>query len=149
MLEAIKGRSTCRSKKAALIIDPDSKMVISYGYNGAPAGVTDCLERDYCFREQSNKGMPVSPGDGLELCIGAHAEVNAIANSAKMGGKSLKGCLMIASHRPCVGCLKSIVNSGISEVVFVEDYPLDSRTIVMWHLIEMEANISIKSFKDW
>ncbi|OQB23460.1 MAG: tRNA-specific adenosine deaminase [Firmicutes bacterium ADurb.Bin182] len=97
-----------------------NKRIITTGYNGAPAGVESCVEREECIRR--NLGIP--SGTKHELCFAIHAEQNAIIQAAKLG-ISIEGAVMYCTHQPCVICAKMIVNSGISRVVYKEGYPDD------------------------
>ncbi len=107
-------RSTCLRRNVGAVI-VKGKQIVSTGYNGASAGHPHCLEIG-CARE----GVP--SGQRSELCRAAHAEQNAI-NFAARYGIPIEGATLYTTHYPCSWCAKSIVNSGISRVVFGEDYP--------------------------
>lgn len=47
-----------------------------------------------------------------------HAELNAILNAK---GKDLSGCKIYVALFPCNECAKAIIQSGISEVVYLSD----------------------------
>ena len=51
-----------------------------------------------------------------------HAEMNAITDAARLG-RSVKGGIMYVTTFPCHNCMKHIIASGISRVVFIEPYP--------------------------
>ena len=95
-----------------------NKRILTTGYNGAPAGVTSCMERKECLRRQLN----IPSGTKQELCYAIHAEQNAIIQAAKLG-VSIEGATLYCTHQPCVICAKMIVNSGISRVVYEQGYP--------------------------
>ena len=95
-----------------------NKRIITTGYNGAPAGVTSCMERGECLRRKLN----IPSGTQHELCYAIHAEQNAIIQAAKLG-ISIEGATLYCTHQPCVICAKMIVNSGISRVIYGEGYP--------------------------
>jgi len=107
-------RSTCLHRHVGAVI-VKGKQIVSIGYNGAPSGHPHCLDIG-CARE----GVP--SGQRSELCRGAHAEQNAI-NFAARYGISIEGATLYTTHYPCSWCAKSLVNSGIAEVVYDEDYP--------------------------
>ncbi len=107
-------RSTCLHRHVGAVI-VKGKQIVSTGYNGAPSGHPHCLDIG-CARE----GVP--SGQRSELCRGAHAEQNAI-NFAARYGISIEGATLYTTHYPCSWCAKSLVNSGIAEVVYDEDYP--------------------------
>lgn len=50
-----------------------------------------------------------------------HAEANAILWAAK-NGIPTNGCTLYVTLSPCIECSKMIVQSGIKEVIFAEDY---------------------------
>jgi len=95
-----------------------NKRILTTGYNGAPAGVTSCVERKECLRRQLN----IPSGTKQELCYAIHAEQNAIIQAAKLG-VSIEGATLYCTHQPCVICAKMIVNSGISRVIYEQGYP--------------------------
>ena len=48
-----------------------------------------------------------------------HAEINALL---KLDYNSPKNKKMYVTHFPCRMCAKAIINAGVSEVVYVEEY---------------------------
>lgn len=112
-------RSSCWDRKVGAIIVRD-KTVIATGFNGAPKGIDDCLGRGECLR---NKRGVEGPGTkDYENCYASHAEVNAIANSASMGGASMNGATLYTVAYPCTGCAKLIINAGIKKIVYSEGH---------------------------
>jgi len=109
-------RSTCLRRQVGAIVVKD-KRILSTGYNGAPAGIAHCAQRG-CLR--TKLGIP--SGERHELCIGLHAEQNAIIQSA-LYGVSIQGATFYITHQPCVLCAKMMINAGIQEVVFCGEYP--------------------------
>lgn len=107
-------RATCLRRKVGSVI-VRGKQIVSTGYNGAVQGMAHCLEVG-CAREN------VPSGERSELCRGAHSEQNAI-NFAARYGISIEGGTIYTTHFPCSWCAKSIVNSGIIRVVYLNDYP--------------------------
>lgn len=107
-------RATCLHRRVGAVI-VRGKQIVSTGYNGAAAGHPHCLEIG-CARE----GVP--SGQNMELCRGAHAEQNAIAQAARHG-IAVDGGTVYCTHHPCSACAKSIINAGISRVVYEVDYP--------------------------
>ncbi|RLG21441.1 cytidine deaminase [Candidatus Micrarchaeota archaeon] len=117
--DIVSTRSTCLSRRTGAILVKD-KHIISTGYNGAPRGIRNCVEKGYCNR----KKMGFKSGEGLEYSYAVHAEENAILQAA-YHGHSTKGAVMYATTSPCVFCAKSIINAGIVKVHYIEDYPHD------------------------
>jgi deoxycytidylate deaminase len=58
-----------------------------------------------------------------EACVSVHAEANAIAFAARHG-VALEGATLYTTYSPCVSCAQLIINSGITKVVYLNDYRL-------------------------
>ena len=113
--ELVAQRATCTRRYVGAILVKD-KRIISTGYNGAPSGISHCLDVG-CLREQ--QGIP--SGERHELCRGLHAEQNAIIQAA-LHGISVKGATLYCSNLPCAICSKMLINAGITEVFYREGY---------------------------
>lgn len=127
-------RSTCLRRKVGAVIVKD-KRVLSTGYNGAPKGLTHCIEVG-CIREQQN----INSGERHELCRGVHAEQNAIIQAA-LFGVSIKNATVYLSNFPCSLCSKMLINSDIKEIIYDGDYK-DELSV---KLLE-ESNILVRRF---
>jgi dCMP deaminase len=100
-----------RLKVGAVIVKDNN--IISFGYNGMPAGMTNqCEEEIYDDRE----GIQVKTK--LEVI---HAEANAITKLARQNGNG-QGSIMFITHSPCVECAKLIIQSGITDVYWKKQY---------------------------
>ncbi|MCA1766172.1 MAG: cytidine/deoxycytidylate deaminase family protein [Desulfobulbaceae bacterium] len=108
-------RSTCTRRYVGAIMVRD-KRIITTGYNGAPSGISHCLDVG-CLREQ--QGIP--SGERHELCRGLHAEQNAIIQAA-LHGSSIAGSTLYCTNLPCSICTKMLINVKISEVYYREGY---------------------------
>ncbi len=117
-------RSNCMKRKVAAIIVKDMR-VISTGYNGTPRGARNCNEGG-CPR---CNGMAAS-GTALDECLCCHGEENAITQAA-YHGTGLKGSTLYTTFAPCLNCTKLIINSGIVEVVYNQEYPLNDRALAL------------------
>ena len=117
-------RSNCMKRKVAALIVMDRR-IISTGYNGTPRGAKNCHEGG-CPRCNSM----AKSGTGLEECLCSHGEENAITQAA-YHGTSLKGAVLYTTFAPCLLCTKMIINSGISEVVYNQHYPLNERALAL------------------
>jgi dCMP deaminase len=115
-------RGNCMKRKVAAIIVKDRR-VISTGYNGTPRGAKNCNEGG-CLRCNSM----AESGTALDECLCCHGEENAITQAA-YHGTSLKGSTLYTTYAPCLLCTKMIINSGIAEVVYNQDYPLNERAL--------------------
>lgn len=108
---------TCHRHSVGAVI-VKKRRIIATGYNGAPAGVKNCLERGECLRDK----LQIPSGTRAETCYSIHAEQNAIVQAAKLG-ISVEGATIYVTHQPCTTCTKLIINSGISRIVYGLDYP--------------------------
>jgi len=89
-------------KVGALIVTSDNTQVLSLGYNGNAAGM-------------SNVPQSEEPG-----CSGLlHAEINALL---KLDYNNPKDKVMYLTLSPCENCAMAIINSGINKVVYKEKY---------------------------
>ena len=104
-----------RLQVGAVIVKDDS--VISYGYNGMPAGWDN-----NCEDEIIDNTWMVTLKTKPEVL---HAESNAIAKLAKSNNSGL-GAEIFITHAPCIECAKLIYQSGISNVYYRNSYRDDS-----------------------
>ena len=112
-------RSTCRRHNMGAIAVRD-KHILTTGYNGAPAGLKDCLELG-CLRDE----LGIPSGTRQEICRAIHAEQNVIIQAA-LHGVSLEGATIYCTHTPCVLCAKMLVNARIKRFVSFREYNDDS-----------------------
>ena len=125
----------------AVIVKDDT--VISYGYNGMPAGwdnncediVYDTGAGGWISPEEFQAMYPYTEYDedadeeyryGLKTKPEVlHAESNAIAKLARSNNSGL-GADLFVTHSPCLDCAKLIYQSGIRRVYFNENYRNDA-----------------------
>ena len=105
-----------RLNVGAVIVKDDT--VISYGYNGMPAGWDNNCEDELQWPNGDIQFLTTKP----EVL---HAESNAIAKLAKSTNSGLNADLFV-THSPCMECAKLIFQSGIRRVFYAEDYRDDS-----------------------
>jgi dCMP deaminase len=115
MADLVATRSTCLRRQVGAVVVKE-KRVLTTGYNGAPKGLRHCAEVG-CVRTQNN----VESGTRHELCRGVHAEQNAVIQAAYFGA-SIKDASIYTTNFPCVMCAKILVNAGIIEVIYKDDY---------------------------
>lgn len=105
-----------RLQVGAVIVKDDT--VISYGYNGMPAGWdNDCEDQTY-----DEDGFHITLKTKPEVL---HAESNAIAKLAK-SSNSGAGADIFITHAPCLDCAKLVYQAGIKRVYFGAAYRDDS-----------------------
>lgn len=91
-----------KTKVGACIIDPDTKKIVSIGYNGMPRGIKD----DETVWDDAKKHLYV-----------VHAEANAILNTTD----DLNGKTLYVTMFPCNECAKLIIQKGIKKIVYLDD----------------------------
>ena len=100
------------STKVGCIIVGEDREIRSTGFNGFPRGIDDTLER----LEDRNQKYPM-------IC---HAEENAIMHAARIG-VSLKGTMAYVTWPPCSRCTRSLIQAGVSEVVYPSNVQIPDR----------------------
>ncbi|MFW9845230.1 MAG: cytidine/deoxycytidylate deaminase family protein [Candidatus Thorarchaeota archaeon] len=113
--DLVSSRSTCLRNQVGAVIVKESQ-ILSTGYNGAPKGLKHC-EDVGCMRDE----LGVKPGERHELCRGLHAEQNAVVQAA-YHGVSVNGAKIFCTTKPCSICTKILINAGIKEIVYIEEY---------------------------
>ena len=92
----------------ACIVNSENR-ILSVGYNGLPAGCDDdVFPWDRSAEDSYDTKYPY-------VC---HAELNAILNYR---GGNLSGSRIYVALFPCNECAKAIIQSGISEVIYLSD----------------------------
>jgi len=115
IVELVSRRSTCLRRKVGAVLVRDKRMLAT-GYNGPPTGIRHCAEVG-CLRDK----LGIPSGERHELCRGLHAEQNAIIQAA-LHGVSTKDSTIYCTNHPCIICSKMIINSGITSVIYKDDY---------------------------
>lgn len=101
--------STCASgRQVGAVVVTAGNILLTTGYNGVPSKVPHPTE---CARKLQQTGTR----QNYELCLCMHAEVNAIANAAKIG-VSLAGAVLYVTRQPCKTCFGLVINAGIAVV---------------------------------
>lgn len=106
LIEVIKIRSQDPNTKVGCVILDSTHRVVSTGYNSLPSG----LEPDQFSMERPDKYKHV-----------VHADMNAILSAER---HRLIGATMYVPFLPCCECSKAIIQSGISRVVYNNEYTI-------------------------
>ncbi len=91
-----------RFQVGAIVVTDDNTQVLAVGYNGNYAGGPNEAESNI-------------PGESGMI----HAEINALL---KMDYNNPKKKKMYLTLSPCRMCAKAIINSGVKEVVYSDEY---------------------------
>ena len=95
--------SKAKRRKVGCIIVKDGQ-VISNGFNGTPSGFNNRCEVNDVTKPEV-----------------LHAESNALMKIARSTNSSI-GATMYLTCSPCFDCAKLIIQSGITRLVYKEDY---------------------------
>lgn len=102
----------------ACIVGCDNR-ILSIGYNGTPNGYDD---KAFPWAREGN------PLDTKYLYV-CHAEMNAILNY-RGSRKDLEGAKIYVDLFPCNECAKMIIQSGIKEVIYLNDKYKDTDEVI-------------------
>lgn len=105
MAQVIAKRSPDPDYQVGAVIVTPQNTVAGAGYNGAPRGI----EQDSVPWNNEDKHFYI-----------AHAEANAILNATQ----NLHGCRIYVVLYPCFECMKMIIQTGIVEVIYLDDSKL-------------------------
>jgi len=94
-----------------VVVGPDRE-IRSTGFNGFPRGIAD----DEIRLGDRQAKYPL-------IC---HAEENAIMHAARIG-VALKGCVAYVTWPPCSRCARSLIQAGVSEVVYPHGLAIPER----------------------
>lgn len=94
-------KSKDSTKVGAVLVGPDGEVRLT-GYNGPPRGVRDIPQR---FERPA------------KYLYASHAEANLIAFAAREGIR-VAGCVVYVTHMPCASCARSLIQAGVSTVVY-------------------------------
>lgn len=136
-------RSTCSRLHVGCVIEREGRILVQ-GYNGAPAGLDHCDHECDCFTSFSGNLTQHDPECNIQKpCLrSVHAEQNAISFAARWG-VGLEGASCWVTHQPCISCAQTLINAGISLVVYQEPYRLRDGLDLL-----LEANIQVRQLVD-
>ena len=118
----------------ACIVNNKNK-IVGIGYNGFPYG---CDDNEFPWGNE---------GDFLNVKYPyvVHAETNAILNSTT----SLENCTLYVSLFPCNECVKLIIQSGIKEIVYIDDKYIKTDSSIAGQRMLKAANIKVRKMNDF
>ena len=132
-------RSKDPSTQVGACIVNENNIIESIGYNGLPKGYSDDESPWEKEGEMLNTKYPFV----------VHAELNAILNAK---GKDLSGCKIYVALFPCNECAKAIIQSGISEVVYLSDKYSNTDSVkaskMMFKCAGVELRQLVPSYKE-
>ena len=132
LLSAMRSKDP-NTKVGACIVDEDKK-VVSIGYNGMP-------------RQVDEEQLSWNKGEGLDskYLYVCHAEFNAILNT-QVGG-TLKGATLYVTLFPCNECAKAVIQTGIKEIVYLNDKYADQVNFQASRKMLELAGVKLRQFE--
>lgn len=110
-------RSTCPRASVGAVIVHDRRILVT-GYNGSLPGERHCVGEGSV--EGTTAGCLMENGHCVRT---VHAEVNAVAQAAKLG-ISIDGASLFCTHQPCPNCTKTLIAAGVrGPFFFRKAYP--------------------------
>ena len=146
--------SKCLSRKIGAILVKD-KLIVATGYNGPPKGIPRCDERwsidkrfteQYdCLAEKENKCpryvLGFKSGQGLDICVAAHAEENTILMCARKGIEAEGSTMYMTCGIPCKNCLIKIIQAGVKELVVTKLTTYDDTSMYLLENSEVKVRL--------
>ena len=115
-------RSKDPNTQVGCAIADNNNIVLSLGYNGLPRG---CNDDEYPWNRDGENEL------NKKYYYIVHSEENAILNAK---GKDLSNSKIYVMYFPCNECTKSIIQSGIKEIIYYYSYDYGN------HKPEVEAS---------
>ena len=116
-----------RKKVGAVLVKNDN--IISFGWNGTPTDFNNKCETEI-------NGTLVTKDEVI------HAEANTIAKAAKSTA-STENSILFVTLSPCFECSKLIIQSGVKEVIYLEEY----RNSLALDFLK-RAGVKVKKYKE-
>lgn len=117
MARDIAQMGTCHRRQVGCVLVDAHNVILATGFNGTPPEWPHCrypeIPTDVC------PGAHLPSGTGLDTCMANHAEINALI---KCGDVS-RIRTVYTTTSPCISCVKAILCTGASRIVFSEEYP--------------------------
>jgi len=121
-------RSKDPSTQVGACVVNTKKRIVGIGYNGFPTGCSDDelpWDRDGGFLD-------------TKYAFVCHAELNAILNSI---AADLDGCCLYVALFPCNECAKIIIQSGITEIIYLSDKYAETDSVKASKLMFEKAGV--------
>ncbi len=118
---AVSLRGSCVRRRAGAVIMDKEHSILSTGYNGKGAKLTNCAD-DLC------KGAVATSGTALSDCEAIHAELNAVMRCKDRNEIHT----VYVTCSPCVSCVDMLLGTSCQRVVFSEEYPHNEESKRRW-----------------
>jgi len=133
MAHVIAERSKDPSTQSGAVIVTPNNVVVGMGYNGFPRGTESgnfSWEREGDFKD-------------TKYAYVCHSEENAVYNS----NAPVKNCKIYCTLFPCNECSKTLVQNGVSEIIFGSDKYHDVDSWVVSRRILDAAGVKYRQYE--
>ena len=114
-----------KTQVGSVLIRKDSGVIVNTGFNGFIRGAPD-------------DKLPAYNDDKHEFMI--HSEMNLMANCIREG-ISVKDCIVVCTHSPCVDCTRFLWQCGITKVICKHMHKTFKKVLIMEDLsVDISAN---------
>lgn len=139
--------SKCLSRRIGAILVNKNKGIFATGYNGPPTGIVRCDQRDDLGDDLEEGVCPrrtlgYKSGEGLQICIAAHAEANCINMCARDGLVAEGAIMYMTCGVPCKNCMITIIQAKVKELVLTSMDAYDDESV--WLL--KNSNIKVRLY---
>lgn len=134
-------RGTCVRRQVGCQLLDAQGIPIGSGYNGPGPGQQHCIEKP-C------PGALAPSGTALEACEAIHAEQNALISCPDIS----RIATIYVTHSPCVHCVKMLLRTPASRIVFLERYAHDEPAEKLWtarFLFNMHPAAEYRTWVHW
>ena len=129
-------RSKDPSTQVGACIVSENNKILSTGYNGMPIG---CNDDEMPWEREAEK-----PNDTKYPFV-CHAELNAILNSPSLIDN--KNAKIYVALFPCNECAKSIIQSGIKEIIYACDKYAQTDAVIASKMMLDRAGVKYRKYE--
>lgn len=149
MAQLVAQRATCLRRAVGCVLVNARGHVLATGYNGRAAGLPHCNEEGLAVHTvvtgfphpHACTGAAAASGTELDGCEAIHAEQNALLQCRDV--YEIKTCYVTMS--PCVTCVKLLMNTSCSRIVFSQPYAHDECAQKLW--VSSQAGATVCSWQ--
>ena len=141
--EEVASMGTCIRRQCGCVLVDERRVILSTGFNGVPPRWDHC--RDNLGHECPGAKSP--SGADLDSCLATHAEINALLHCADVTKVRVAYC----TASPCISCVKALLCTCATRVVFLELYP-HKESEELWtrhHLVRQDARGRFVDWRTW
>ncbi len=142
LTKLVSSRSTCIRRSVGCVLVNNKNHILATGYNGGAAGQPHCnaitgfnfvngiiiwKTKQLAGQETGREdvfgntcvGANSESGTDLHMCKAIHAEQNALLQYRNINEIETAYC----STKPCIMCIKLLLNTSCKVIIYEEDYP--------------------------